>query len=209
MSDDALFEPSLDEIRRRIDLANKDGRNALLAELLYFYLSRRPNDTYRRFLYGDTLRAIGRLDEAEEVLLGMKGVPTRRAHQVQMSLGRLYEALAKPTEAERHYRRAAELAPHSTVPWVLLGSFLSGRGQLKEAITVLGNGLQAEGDRDEVLLNLGNCRRALRDYAAARQDYKAALAITPGYELARRALSDVEDALRFLAAAAGAGAPTE
>jgi SAM-dependent methyltransferase len=63
------------------------------------------------------------------------------------------------------------------------------RGQPREALSVL---LAAE-PTAEVLAVRGTAHQGLRDFAAARADYRAALAADPGVERARRALNWLDE----------------
>jgi len=72
-----------------------------------------------------------------------------------------------------------------------------------EAIKILLKGLKAQGDRDEVYLNLGLIKRSQRQYGKARSYLLKALAITPNYPSAKQALADVERWLKFTNSASG------
>jgi len=60
------------------------------------------------------------------------------------------------------------------------------------------SGLKATGDIEEVCLHMGYSKRALKQYAAARECFIKALEIDPAYSLAAVALEDIEQCLALI-----------
>ena len=107
-------------------------------------------------------------------------------------------ARSKPADAETHFRNAWQMNRQSTVPAIFLADALIKQEKFAGAKTVLLEGLSAEGDVDEVYLNLGCVARAMGEYADARRYFLKALEISPEYPQAKRGLADVEFWLSFL-----------
>ena len=182
----------IDALKSRVAAFRSRDYDVAALAVIERILELEPANVYQRFLRADTLRIIGRKREAEAELRDvLPRVPEERRYNVHLSLGRLYADSGRFPDAERQYRLAMSLDPSTTVPFVLLAGILSGGERLSEAYAVLESGLRAEGDLDEVLLNMGNVKRAMGKYDEARLHYAASLKHSPGYEPAHRALADL------------------
>ena len=199
----------LDELRTRIREAEAKDRPATATELLRVYLARAPSDQFYRYLYGENLRILGFLSQAEEMLhsVELEAVPENKRYLVELSIAKIYEAQGDLNLAEEHYAAATRATPRSTVPWVFFGGFLSVQGRLREAIEILTRGLTAEGDTDEVHLNLAKCARGLGDFAGARGHYEAALRLAPDDQTVRAELDDLVEAMALRQAFGTEGPP--
>ncbi len=183
-------------LESRIKEAEAADKTATACELLRLYLDLGGSKSYFQFLFAEQLRILGRSGEAETIFKDLMALlPAKHAWRVALSLGLLYRDRGEFDKAQATYAECGTLRGESTIPWVYLGGFLASKGDIAEAVKVLTRGLDAEGDRDEVYLNLGNCARAMGDYRTAIQHYSKAIGISPDYELARKALMDVQEAL--------------
>jgi protein O-GlcNAc transferase len=170
-----------------------DEKNRPAAAVEYFAAARRKGEAlpvWAEFRFADNLRAIGRLKDAEELLCRLT-VPEKKAWLLSLHLGQVAYDSGNLQAAVDHFATAVEKNPRSTVPYVHLAATYSKTQQYDKAIEILSNGLQAEGDRDEIYLNLGYTHRALGQYSAAKEAFSRALEITPGYSEAFAGLQDV------------------
>ncbi len=110
--------------------------------------------------------------------------------------------------AAHRFETAVEQNPNSTIPYIHLASAYSAMQQYGKAIEVLKSGLVAEGDLDEIYLNLGYKYRTARRYLEAQDAFRNALKITPNYPEAKVAMRDVNSALVTLMASSSEAAFT-
>jgi tetratricopeptide (TPR) repeat protein len=95
--------------------------------------------------------------------------------------------------AERHYRFAIAANPHEASWRIMLGGLLARVGRLREAAAVHRRAVRCKlGARDEAGLNLGQVLRAQERYGEARQCFRRALRLDPGYREAKLALRDLD-----------------
>jgi Tfp pilus assembly protein PilF len=109
-----------------------------------------------------------------------------------ISLGQIYEQKGLLAEADSAFRAATVVRATDTIPWNYLGTFLMRRERIEGAIEALKMGLSSEGSTDEIHYNLGGCYVLLDQLDAAVAEYSAAIAIDPGYELAKKQLADLQ-----------------
>src|SRR5580765_1960114 len=146
-----------------------------------------------RYLYAQNLLRVGRSSDAEKQLVALSMHPLKKQWLMDLSLGEIETTRGNLTKAEAFFREALKKNPESTVPYVYLGGALAHQERFQEACDVLSDGLKAQGDINEVYLNLGNNKRALGDYAGARQCYLRALEFSSDhYKHADEALQDLE-----------------
>ncbi len=195
----------MEDIEQKIVFARRNGNRAEGIELLQVHLRQNPDDDPRRLQLAKNLRDLGRTVEAEKLLLSLPDRLLGEKYPPALSLGRLYQARCMRGEAERCFRKAAELEPGTTGTWVYLGIFYMLVGQLEMARATFERGLQAKGDIDEVYINLGNYYRAVADYATACDHYREGLKIDPEYPDAQHDLRDCEAALAVVEATGGRG----
>ena len=85
------LEERLDQLKSRVKRHWESDRFDCVLELLVPYLARRPTDGYMWFVYGNSLRLVGRLDEARGALLrAWKLAPEDYRGWVAGQLGMLY-----------------------------------------------------------------------------------------------------------------------
>ena len=148
----------------------------------------------------ENLLEIGRVSDAERFLKKVRSPPLEKRWYVELVHGKLFMARHRPRDAEKHFRKAAKLHHASTAPSVFLADCLIQQEKLEEAERILRKALHANGDIDEVFLNLGLVKRAQGDHRRAKQYLLKALEISPDYPSARKVLADVEACLVFGAA---------
>lgn len=178
--------------------ADAQGHSASAFEFFQRVIALNPGKDsaiYRAVL---NLLEIGRISDAEHFLNKIKRNAAPKPWLIECALGRLRLAQFKPTEAEEHFRNALKLGTNSTAPAIYLADCLLRQEKFDEANGILLDALKAEGDLDEVYLNLGVVKRATGDYEAARNYFLKALEIAPDFPGAKRALADVELWLGFL-----------
>ncbi len=148
------------------------------------------------FDYADALRRVGRCKEAIAIYqkLEKDGVPEARKWLVFLYKGTTLREMGKFAESEEAFAEACRL-DDSTVPRVYLAGVLAAQERFQEAIDVLKEGLDREGDRDEVLLNIALNQRTLGRLEEAKESLKSALLLTPSYPEALAILEDVKAAL--------------
>ena len=177
------------------EMAEKEHRPAEAVELLKAAISAGEGVPWFVFprLAGN-LRDIGRHDDALMALSGIEGVPDKQLWRVDMWKGQVYGAMKNYPAAIEHHTRALEMHPARTMNYIFLGAIYSYAQEQEKALEVLLRGLDAEGDRDEVYLNIGLCHRTNGEYGLAEEALKKALDITPAYPEAETVLRDVKAA---------------
>jgi Flp pilus assembly protein TadD len=159
-----------------------------------------PRDEFWLGEYAEQLHNVGRSSEAEEQLLKAHTIFVNSAtrYWTEIQLGLVLRDVGRYGEAEHWFRRAVESAPTKTGPYVYLAGHYARTERFADACEVLRTGLTAQGDRDEVYLNLALNLRALGDFKGAIESLWRALEISPTYEVARETLDDISAALAFI-----------
>lgn len=186
---------SKDTLESRVLDALKANQTSTCLELLRSMRLQGTCNGFWDFLYGESLRKLGLLDEAEGVLLRVYNSGYEGQDIVETSLGKLYDSRLDFQTAEEWFRKATLSRPENTGPWVYLGVFLLGRNRIGEAIDTFSKGLSAEGNLDEIYVNLGLCYRLLGQYELALGYFTRAMYISPTYALAQEMIADVSGAL--------------
>ncbi len=157
--------------------------------------SKKDSAIYRAVI---NLLELGRISDAELYLDKIRRNAAPKPWLIEFVLGKLRVAQFRIPEAEKHFRNALNLNSNSTAPAILLADCLLKQEKFDEADNVLTKALKAQGDLDEVYLNLGLIKRATGDYKAARNYLLKALEITPNYSNAKHMLADVEFWLSYV-----------
>jgi tetratricopeptide (TPR) repeat protein len=190
---------TFDELIELATQADNDDRPATVVESLRAASTCGAGLSSRyELMLADNLRAVGRIAEAKRVMREIKEFPENKAWLVNVQRGKIEHDAGNFQGAAYCLETAVEQNPNSTVPYVYLASADSAMEQYEKAIEVLMAGLAAEGDRDEVYLNLGYKYRAIGRYQEAQEALQNALKETPDYEEAAIALRDVISALEIL-----------
>jgi tetratricopeptide (TPR) repeat protein len=189
-------------------LSNIPDENVHIVELLSVYVKFESQHGFAWFLFGDALRSVGRLKEAEEALLkAVDLAPKENRFLVYMRIGMLMTKRGSPSDAEKWYRVATSEAGCPGWMWCLRGENLLRTEAYGLAKTCLEAALISEDVvKEEVFLNLALMERAQRLYAEARKHLHDALAIDPNYDEAKRVLQSlvgIEDTIKVAALAAG------
>jgi tetratricopeptide (TPR) repeat protein len=116
---------------------------------------------------------------------------------VHHGLAEAYRAVAKPADAERHFRRAAELQP-GAVPLLNLGNILMELRRPAAAVAVYQSALRFDARLPEIHLGMGSAFAQLRRNTEAVDAFARAIALRPGFTFAYEGMIDA-----FLAAGAG------
>ena len=175
------LQAHLDRLFDLAGLAYDDERFAAVAELLAPYVRHRATHGYAWFLYGDSLRAIGLVHEAERALTRAQDLCPRQPWP-RVRLGMVKEQLGHRDAAEADY---AAVADHVDVAaagwfWIVRGANLAAVSQLTSAERCLRRALTCDGvDAAEAQLNLGYVLRAAGRYAEAAAAFTAVLTASP------------------------------
>lgn len=192
---------SPEEIQRLLDSANKadaEGYSASAFELFKRVIAADPKKDSAIYRAVKNLIEVGRISDAEIYFGAIRRNAAPKPWLIELLLGQLCVARAKPADAETHFRNAWRLNPKSTVPAIYLVDSLFRQEKFGDAKDALVEALNAEGDIDEVYLNLGLVARATGEYRSARGYFLKALEISPDYVDAKRGLADVEFFLDYL-----------
>jgi tetratricopeptide (TPR) repeat protein len=197
-------EELLDQIRATAIAAVNEDREAAAVELLHAYLKHRPGDGYMWFRFGNALRLIGLVHEAEHALLtALETAESKHSGWILRELALVQTHSGRLAEAEQSFAQACndpEVAAHGAT-WILRGANLASATQLQAAEDCHRRALTFHDenvDRDEAYLNLGYVLRAQGRYAEAAEAFQHALEITPDYPLAlepRASLAGIDDAI--------------
>ena len=190
---------TFDELIELAMKADNDQRPATVIEALKAasVLGEGLSSRYELML-ADNLRAVGRIAEARRVMREIKEFPENKAYIVNIQRGKIEQDSGDLQAAIHRYETALEQNPTSTIPYAYLASAYSAMQQYEKAIEILKAGLAAEGDRDEVYLNLGYKYTALGRYQEAQEAFQNALKEFPDYEEAAVALRDINSVLDIL-----------
>lgn len=186
------MESNYEALLKEAKTADLDGQPATAAECLL--TASRLNPTlppWASLRLAENLRLLGRIAEARKVLQEIGDYPADKAWLVNVHRGQVEQDAGELQAAAYRFETALEQSPTGTIPYIHLACAYSVMQRRSEAIEVLLRGLTAEGDRDEVYLNLGHQYRALRDYARAERAYRKAIELSPDYSEAEIALHDV------------------
>jgi type IV pilus assembly protein PilF len=116
-----------------------------------------------------------------------------------------YYQVGSYEEAETHYRRATQLDPNNGGAANAYGVFLCQRNRWLEAEPLFRRAANSDSYRtpEAALTNAGVCARAAGDIAKAEENFRAALAIRPGFPDALLSMIEISnDAGNFLQARA-------
>jgi Flp pilus assembly protein TadD len=162
-------------------------------------------------LLGLALRQRGDLESAADHLRRSIELAPRRG-DFRVNLGNLLRSSGRLRDAEEQYRIALELEPGSRNARLALARLLS-EGGAHAAARTEAQALVAKDAHDaEAWTALGRAQRALGEVVAAESSYRRALALKPGYGVARHNLGALlgelkraEESLAELDLAAAAG----
>jgi tetratricopeptide (TPR) repeat protein len=169
-------------------------------ELLGYYLKARPNHVIARMLYGDSLRFLGRTNDALSELMQVFDKATGKLQvHAAVSIAQLMKDHESRYKAKKWYKIATDLSDNLETDddgwlWVMRGANLAALGEFRNAIMYYKVAINKKNvDQEEVLLNLGLAYRALGKYNKAIKWFLRALAIQSDYKKAQDALSGIKE----------------
>jgi tetratricopeptide (TPR) repeat protein len=176
------------------------GQYAHALELSRELVGQFPDWDVPWLLQGIILYEMKRFDEGEQVLHEtIRTVSPEGLGHAYAQLGHLHKQRGNYNEAEKWYRKAAELRTDDAAAEIFLGSVLFDRGDLAGAEEAYRRASRcSEGAFDEAWFNLGSVLRSQERYEEALTCFGKALQFTPDYREALLAKADVENALALL-----------
>src|SRR5262249_31025916 len=136
-----------------------------------------PHEDLRRLEVAVALRMHDSNNAIERALELVK--PDSTDYRDCLWLGQvLAESGQRPEQAERHLRRAVELADTLPETWVVLIEFLASRNRLDDAAAEIDKA-RAKLSKEHAELALAQCYEAIGQPEKARQHFDAALAARP------------------------------
>ena len=166
----ATQAPAIPEYARAFHRGDYARATALAAERL----KARPTDVQARILLARSDAAMGRLDAAYAGFREALRLDPRSPDALY------YLGIAAGALAEAEYGRLLEMAPASARAHQLRGRSYQAQGRSKEAEAELEAALAAGPPSAEVLVALGDLRRAKLSFPEARAAYVQAVELSPG-----------------------------
>ena len=187
-----------DQLLKMAKAADHDQRHATVVECLNA-ASIRSDGLSSSFSIrlADNLRLIGRFNEARKILRQIGEIPESKTWLLNVHRGQIEFDAGNFQAAAQHFEIALKQNRDSTIPYVYLAKVYARMQEDSKAIEILTAGLKAEGDLDEVYLNLAYRYRACGKYRLAKEALVNALRITPDYE-AKAALRDINSVLQMV-----------
>jgi tetratricopeptide (TPR) repeat protein len=187
-------EEALDELLEFALSQIEDGREVLVLELLAQYIRFRPDDVRARWFYGESLRVVGRREEAEAEFLQVSQSQSKYSGTlVETRLAMLYDDWGNHDLAEEYWEKACAKTGAPAWAWIMRGANLAAMGKFEEAEACHRKATTLNDcDQDEAYLNLGYIARAQRRYVEAEDAFRKALEISPEYPKAIEGLRSLE-----------------
>lgn len=82
-------------------------------------------------------------------------------------------------KAERTLNKALQLQPDLAIAWAERGRWMMRKGEWDKAESILGQALALNGSQPDILSYRGICRRRLGRHQLAKEDFEAAITISP------------------------------
>ncbi|MGO9601510.1 MAG: tetratricopeptide repeat protein [Isosphaeraceae bacterium] len=183
----------------RIRAAHKADLPALTVARAEAFLRDHPDCGPAWKILGSALLDLARHDAAQAALKRALALcPSEKLWIPLSEMGHLHRARGQLKAAAAWYRQAIDAAPQEASPHIYLGGVLARSGQLSEAEASQRAAIRCTLDcREEAYLNLGLVLRAQGRYEEAATCFEQALALSPKYAAARKALRDVRSAIRY------------
>lgn len=164
------------------------------------WLARRAWQVHQLLSDGVAFAEHAQWHEARKVFLDLVKLAPRSA-EAHSNLAGAEEQVGYLWAAEKHYRDAVRLEPHSAVHLYNLGYFLNGRRRYQEAYPVLKSALRWDPSRVDAHGELASAAMALGLLDEARDELAAALRLDPEKPVLHRRLGELELAAGHPAAA--------
>ncbi len=186
---DKIFQVVLEE-------TDREQHEIQVIELLKYYLQHRPEHGRAWLTYGESLRLVGRYEEAMEALLkSLELAPQEKKPLICGRIGFLCTLSRSPMEAETWYKLASQ-SKHCSKGWVWLlrGVNVMKLGKYEDARYCMNRALEfGDVDRSEVFLNNGLILRAMEKYEEAKSAFQTALEEDENYQEARKCLEGLNE----------------
>ncbi len=195
-------EEYLKDILNKAKEAVSSDKNPIAVELLGPYLAECEDDGLAWYLYGDSLRVVGRFEEAKSALeKALCLTPSNKQYGVQVRLGCLFVDMGCFKEAETWFLKATQSKVGKKKGWiwihrgtnlVVLNNFDSAEDCYRKALA------SDDVDIEEAYLNLGYLFIAQRKFQEAMEELNKALKVDPEYSEAIEALKSIQDIEEFI-----------
>jgi tetratricopeptide (TPR) repeat protein len=180
----------LDKIEKKLD----QGLPSSAMVLSLDYISQYSQDVVVLIFLGKALTTLSRYDEAISTFNKLRKLLRKTRWDLMYHfLGDVYKKSGDFNNAECFFKRAIEINSDSSMHYVFLGGLYAEQGRFDKAEYLLEKATSfQEDDLDEAYYNLGVVQKAQERYDEAIESLKKALEIDPDYEIAKRALDDIE-----------------
>ncbi|MBE0544250.1 MAG: tetratricopeptide repeat protein [Verrucomicrobia bacterium] len=199
--DSASFAKAHDFNRgwREISRAYDKDHFSHTIELAKLFLAQFPDFHVAWVWYGHSLYRVGRYSEALRApRRALRLFGTNRRHLVLAEFGHLHQEMGNFRQAEYWYRQGIATRNLRMNCHIYLGILLAKAGRFREAAAMHRKATcRKEGCPDEAYLNLGLVLRAQERYEQALACFQKALEIDPHYKEAKKAITDVKQALEL------------
>jgi len=185
------------ELRRRAkESLDAFGPGAATLEFLQLLVRLDTHKATDWFNYGDSLRSVGRLVDAERALLTARELaPEKRRSTVDSRLAMVASRKGAPQDAEHWFQLATEDQECPGWVWVLRAINLIDMEAMQLARECLKTARdRGNVDMDEVLLNEALIERHAGNYEVAAAKARRALDIDKNYQPARQLLESIQGA---------------
>jgi tetratricopeptide (TPR) repeat protein len=186
------------ELRKRAaDSLDAFGPSAAALEFFRLLVQIDTHKAITWFNYGDSLRAVGRLIDAERALLTARELaPERRRFAVDARLAMVASQRGAPGDAEHWFQLATEDEECEGWVWVLRAINLINMEAMPLAKECLKTARERGNvDLDEILLNDALIERHAGNYELSATEARKALEIDKGYQPALQLLEAIRGAI--------------
>ena len=162
------------------------GLSIVCAQLGQTEQAKQYRERFRELKSAETLASIEDVRTRDDLATVNEGV----AH-VHTVAGRIYLRLGKATKAERHWLRAAELAPKDTTSRAFLITLYQKSGRSEAALEICSHLVEVFPDNTACLVNLGRVHAQLDHFDDAERAFLRVQQIAPQQSLGYRALAQL------------------
>lgn len=185
-----------DKILEIAKKAFNDDKIVLAIETLKPYLKKNPMHAFAWYLLGDSLRIIGRYNEAKVALFkALKLDDKGGIGPIQSVIAHLYDAIGNYPEALVWYEKLGKNKEYASFGWywIVKGGCYSKLNKFKKAEKCFRKSLTLNDvDIDEAYLNLGYVLRAQSKYKESLKMFKKVLTLDAKSQLAKEGIISLE-----------------
>lgn len=176
------------EVRSNVFFAQKEFQKA--ADLMANYLRSNPEATQIRYLRGQALAELKRMDQA---ITEMNRVAEERPNQLDvfLSLADIHLELKDTKNAEIRLRQASRIAPNDVEVLQRMATLLEALNKNEEAITYFKKILDQEPNNFGIGMRLGNVYTRTNQLKLAEDEYMRMIRLEPGFQPASEGLVDI------------------